>query len=350
MCWWSLRPDGVGNRLEQISNLLDNFDPSASASMGTNKMVTTLIWPAQRTGTDMYRGLSRWLRIDGALLIEDDSTAVQKLMAEQPKCSLQTEPGANVTVMELNERRIHPNFNISFPSELPERPVGVHIRTTDRMSKDDIQRQYNDPSASFRDQTSFQESLLAIELTTQALLDQKPRAVFIASDNPQIAETLAKTLQTEGIEVVIPSVDPPHVDPIFVDFFGLTLCSQVWMVSSFSSFSIMSARVGKARLYSLLPEQVTALYRYHVPDVQRIPGAQLKLEQQLQSSWALWTAKNNEKDATTSDVATLPLMVTHPLFFPTVAFATIIICQLLKLQKRRQIRPNQRNRRYLSIC
>lgn len=325
MCWWSLRPDGLGNRLEQISNLLDNIDPFASTE--ANRLLTTLIWPVTRKGEDTYRGLSRWLRIDGAILIEDDSPAiVQQLMALQPQCDIQTELDANVTVMECNALRIHPNFNISFSGSLTERPVGVHIRTTDRIS-DEVQRQDNNHLASIdSSQTSAFESSLAIQLTTEALLDQKPKAVFIASDNPRIAKTLAKKLKRAGIQVVIPSINPPQVDPLLVDFFGLALCRQVWMVSSFSSFAILAARVGQARLYSLLPEEATLLYRYHLPDVQRIPDAP-----------TLRTAKSHYQVAIPSSVVALRWMGLLTLFLLTVA---------VRMRKRTQLRPTTSGERW----
>jgi len=64
-CGWVLRPDGLGNRIEQMVN------------HGSNHLY---LWPAASNGRDnSYAGLSRFLKFNGSRLVElDDICSTHK--------------------------------------------------------------------------------------------------------------------------------------------------------------------------------------------------------------------------------------------------------------------------------
>eukprot|EP00957_Ditylum_brightwellii_P106305 8110128-Ditylum_brightwellii.AAC.1 len=101
---------------------------------------------------------------------------------------------------------------------------------------------------------------------------KRPEHVFIASDDVSEKAALTKNLEAVNVSLIEPTIKSPdglNIPPVFSDFFGLSLCSEVWMASRFSSYAIMSARANghDVPLYTYFNPEETALYKYQVPDI-----------------------------------------------------------------------------------
>ena len=192
----------------------------------------------------------------------------------------------SISEMEHNCKRIKSNFNITFDVPSPARnmrPIGIHIRKTDRITQSKRKKGH------VGDFTTPEESATAIDLATKTMLAKLPKqGVFIASDDQKASMQLSQTLRGAGIHILTPRVSPESVHPLFIDFFALSMCSEIWMLSSFSLFAIMAAKIGEvAPLYSLLPPNATNLQRYHLPTVLPFPLFETNHSIKSMSSWDL---------------------------------------------------------------
>jgi hypothetical protein len=250
-CAWTLRKDGLGNRLEEM------------ADVGTNR---TFYWPLIARGHESYAGFARYLRFDGSVLREGE--APPSRLCEQHD----HRRGATAQL-------IRPAFNLSFGRWFGGcAPVGVHIRAGDRLctpSFKGCRRCPHNPGCPLANHThdahgatdfeSLAELKRAHRLAVSGLNLMRPRAVFIADDGSAIARELSSALRASlppSTRVVAPLVSGGKQP--FTDFFALARCREVWMVSRFSSFAIMAAEVGGAPLRSMLPPDATALHRFGV--------------------------------------------------------------------------------------
>lgn len=231
-----------------------------------------LIWPASSTGRgETYAGVSQWLQVVATSSSSSSSHIVHFVEGElhggQEQC--------NVTRLTPEQRakncqRIRPRkFQVSFLDNATAPPIGVHIRKTDR-----LQPVIHRVDGVRYDQTSMEESQQATQYAYEALTRLRPcSGVYVASDSPRDAQSFKERLRQASVKVVEPVVNVTSVPPFLVEFFALSQCQQVWMISAFSSFSVMAALVGDfaAPLYSLLPPPQTALQRYGVPDIRPFP-------------------------------------------------------------------------------
>jgi hypothetical protein len=318
-CVLKLRPDGLGNRLEQVMNL------------AAHKGGCTLLWPGESSGRgNTYAGLSKWIKVDGCSLVENEN--ITQTLEEGLKCPVMPGPirgRDDLKRMATNCQRIHPNFDIGFNNS--ESPVGVHIRKSDRLAK------FKRLEGAVNDFTTPEESELALELTIGALLEKNPnQGVFIASDDSKAAIAMGTKLQRGGVRIVKPVMaqDEVAVPSFIVDFFGLSLCTEIWMVSSFSSFAIMAARVGEdVPLYSMLPPTATHLQRYELPYVLPYPQSNIRLTNVSLPPIYHWeTAENslqqaggnvNKSRKGTVELFIPPIM--SSIFFSTASFLLIVL-------------------------
>lgn len=298
-CFFHLRPDGLGNRLEQIM-LLNLHQPDDGH--------VRLIWPSHSNGRgNSYAGHSQWLRVlprphSRVVIVEEQQQ--QESQATLPRCAILSKNEQNTTawLQQLldNAARIRPRrFRVTFPQQ-PEGdysqhhgtyfhetavpPVGVHIRKTDRLT----QKIVRTPGVK-EHSTSVQESANIVEAIFQNLANERPcSGVFVASDSPVDAQRFKQRLRDAGVRVVEPIVTlvddeadddndatprPPSTQnqpPAYmVDFFALAACREIYMGAVYSSFAVFAARVGDfvAPLHSFLHPEATALDRHYLPVV-----------------------------------------------------------------------------------
>ena len=257
-CAFALRPDGLGNRLEQIMNMAEVADSEDWAASSV-----LLIWQTKRGGKGResgFSGTSGLLDIDNVRFMESRNAERTRRTLHVKECTL----NADRAVMSRNAHRIRPAFGLHFADgdDQEIHPVGIHIRKSDRIALS--------PSSSGCE--TIDEFNAVVRFVTEAIVSKRPQHVFIASDDANEKAALATTLKAANISVVEPSVESlagSTIPPLFSDFFGLSLCSEVWMASKFSSYAIMSARANgrDAPLYTYYDPEETILHRYQVPDV-----------------------------------------------------------------------------------
>ena len=157
--------------------------------------------------------------------------------------------------------RIRPAFKISFEERHP--PVGVHIRRYRTSTQAELQRHGRLRNPRVRmDSTWPDEAERALALTFRALQQMRPASVFVASDSPTGLAKFKERLLASGIPLATPRVEASGVPPVVSDFFALSMCSEIFMVSAFSSFSTMAALVGDVPLWTLLPANFTDQFTF----------------------------------------------------------------------------------------
>jgi hypothetical protein len=107
-------------------------------------------------------------------------------------------------------------------------------------------------------------------------------SVYVVSDDARWQKNFEDAALAMGVRVVersegnasgfVAGGATSHVPSALADFFGLTLCREVWMVSSFSSFAVMAAAVAGVPVRSLYSPTSTHLFRYGV-DARPFPNA-----------------------------------------------------------------------------
>jgi hypothetical protein len=138
-------------------------------------------------------------------------------------------------------KKIKATFNLSFPHNIS--PVGVHIRGTDRIGKKDDPHFMKDEN----------ELRMYLSETVNALNRMRPRFVYVCSDSEQTKGVLIRHLASD-ISVIEPTYDKLAPSE-YADLFALSKCNSIWMVSRFSSFSIIAALIGNVPLVSFVNDQ-----------------------------------------------------------------------------------------------
>ena len=258
-CAFALRSDGLGNRLEQIMHMIELADSD-------DRTAVLLIWPIWRGGKGRepeYIGTSGLLEIENVRFMESHNAKMTRGTLNVSDCTL----NADSAMMSRNAHRIRPAFGLHFADgdDQEIHPVGIHIRKSDRIAS----RPTHLLKSDFQTIDEFND---IVRFVTEAMLSKRPRHVFIASDDAGEKAALATTLEAVNISIVEPSIESLAgltVPALFSDFFGLSLCSEVWMASRFSSYAIMSARANgrDAPLYTYYNPEESNLDRYQVPDI-----------------------------------------------------------------------------------
>ena len=216
------RSDGIGNRLEQIIKL-------------------EIFCSQENTSVNYYWNNKR--RKYPILIAAENVNIVSKRISG-------TIPLQNYSQTEMLSaaRLIKPLFDIHFK----EKPIGVHIRGTDRIGKDHPHFMLNNSEFS-----------AYLSRTIAAINKIKPKYLFVCADRAKYKRFFIKHLD-KSISVVDPICDAPDV---YRDFFALTLCESIYMCSKFSSFSIAASLIGNIPIVSYTHNRETenrfkALFQY----------------------------------------------------------------------------------------
>ena len=224
------RPDGLGNRLEQIINL--------------------------EYVCDELGARCEYLWTEGAknrcydILFECGTVMpVAHCAATYPiESSFQVKPASQSSIFNV-AKRIVPKFNIKFESDA--KPVGIHVRATDR-----INNESNHPHF----MKSYDELMSYILNTIKIVNKKRPKYVFVSSEDSNVRSIFVRKLD-KAIRIVEPICDG-GIQSEYVDFFSLTLCSELWMVSRFSSFSITASLIGNIPINTFVDDKdVAARYK-----------------------------------------------------------------------------------------
>jgi hypothetical protein len=222
------RPDGLGNRIEEIIRLDSICQASDSRCnyIWQNKqknrsyeVLFTLFQSNINIITDEYQHVTSDLR---QLSDFKDIEIGQALMLE-------------------SARKITPAFDIKFDAQIKLLPIGVHIRSTDRIGKDHPHF--------MKDEDELKQYM---EATLYYLNSSKPESVFICSESKRAREVFINHLDPSIKVVTATFINNTSAE--YVDFFSLSMCREVWMVSKFSSFSITASLVGNVPLNTFVDD------------------------------------------------------------------------------------------------
>jgi hypothetical protein len=225
---YSGRPDGLGNRIEEIILLNGHC-----IRLNTNAI---------------YLWNNRLEHRSYPIRIKASNVDITELF------NIENKESNNIVLPRLTKKEIQnaainisPNFNICFDHSIE--PVGIHIRGTDRI------RNYGHPHY----MSNHNELHVYVARTIRMINSQKPKAVFICSDDPYYKKFFIRHL-SKKINIVEPLV-AGDIENEYLDLFALTLCSAIYMCSKFSSFAITASILGNNELY-MLREDLDVVNRY----------------------------------------------------------------------------------------
>lgn len=221
------RPDGIGNRIEEVIRLCDMYPkdkiiyvwnniaaiPSRSYPVCiTHPRVTFMVAPSlDRFGPSLSKfGRYFFMRLYNIL---------------KPRISYDQAAKTSATLVK-------PNFNIRLP-EVPT--LGLHLRGGDR-----IDLKFGDSEHFMRSRDELFEIInKALDYIKGVDVDN----ILICADEADLREYALNSLQAMGKRVVLPDVDDV-ASKDFIDFFSLSHCNQIVIATKFSSFSLTAALVG----------------------------------------------------------------------------------------------------------
>lgn len=211
------RPDGLGNRLEEIVFL--------EAMCEVLDCKAFYIWQ-NRHKNRSYPILFTTERVS---VIEKAKEAVPFKLHKDFTIKLSKKQ------ILFSAKKIKPNFKLNFSNNL--RPVGVHIRATDRVGK-------SDPYF-MKDESELKNYLS--EVITR-INHSSAKHVFLCSESDRCKEVFSKYLNKD-IELLEP-IATPNIPSEYIDLFSLSLCKEIWMASKFSTFSILASMIGNITIKS----------------------------------------------------------------------------------------------------
>lgn len=217
------RPDGLGNRMEEIYFLMAKHH-----SAGTQCQ---------------YLWNNRWShRLDRQypVLIEAPGVQITELTES---------PSGNISHGTLNKqytqqqvfaaaRKIRPLFDV--PSEDLKNVTGVHIRRGDKIKQ-------NPPAHEMTDSQSKQAQQCALDF-----VNANCRRVFVCGDDP-IAVDAFKSALCSRVQIC----EFEHsVMPEYFDYFCLARCGEVVMASRYSSYAITASVLGNSVIHTFFDPSV----------------------------------------------------------------------------------------------
>jgi len=231
------RPDGLGNRLEEIINL--------EAMCEKNNYLVSYIWNNPTSKNRSYDILfdTKYIKIisqlkyclhDGNIKLANDFTQNEILKAAS---------------------NIKPKFEVFFRNNI--KPIGVHIRGTDR-----IEVGSNHPHF-MKNQEEFNwilsKTIHIINRTTTTY-------IFICADDDNVKRKFIKYLN-KSIKIINPICSDDSIPKNYIDLFGLSLCRKIYMCSKFSTFAITASMIGNIPIVSyahdeLVKRRYKALFEY----------------------------------------------------------------------------------------
>lgn len=227
------RASGLGNRIEEVI--------VCEALCDLKKINITYTWAKNGAPNRLYPILFKTdglnTKISTKPLGISRKNNIRKGFYEQ----------ANQEIMLKASSKIKPTFNIKFENNI--KPIGVHIRSTDRIA-----------NRGNKDQMTGEFFQKCFNHTIQLINELNPPYLFVASDDHSKKVNFISKLNN-NITIVNPISDSKH--PVYDDFFGLSLCEKIYMCSKFSSFAICASLIGDIPIVSYIDENETNLWRYY---------------------------------------------------------------------------------------
>jgi len=225
------RPDGLGNRIEELIVL--------EAYCEKNNTKATYIWrnkPHYFKGQLIPRSYEIFLNLKYVEITTKLNFNGDLIQFNQIK------EGFSQNDFLKAAKNIKPNFDIQFNDGV--KPLGIHLRGTDRINKDMKHPHFMKSEKEFED---------LICRTIDYVNKQRPNYLFICSDDEQYKHRILNQIDCR-IQVVEP-ISRENVPAEYIDFFGLTLCQEVVMCSKFSTFAITASLIGNIPLISFYKDE-----------------------------------------------------------------------------------------------
>lgn len=225
---FSGRPDGLGNRIEQIIML--------EGVCSKKNISGNYIW----NNTYAYRSYDILLSAKNIKISYEPVDGLPFKWDENPEeQSFFSEYLDQRDILEA-AKNVNPHFNVFF--NCTEKPVGIHIRGTDRIGSDHhhFMRDYKEFNA-------------YISKTIERVNLLNPKYVYVCSENDQYRTIFINNLD-KSIKIVNP-VCETTIPEEYIDFFALSKCQSIHMCSKFSSFSITASLIGNIPLISYVYDE-----------------------------------------------------------------------------------------------
>jgi len=244
------RPDGLGNRIEELIVL--------EAYCLRENCKATYIWknkPHYFNGQLIPRSYDIYLSLDKVDIIADVEIKDEVVDFNQIKEGFTQLDFLNVA------KNITPNFNIHFENGV--KPLGIHLRGTDRINNKMKHPHFMNSEKEF-------ENL--INRTILYINKHLPSHLFICSDDEKYKEKILNRIN-QKIHIVEPIVQK-DIPSEYIDFFALSLCSEVVMCSKFSTFAITASMIGNIKLTTFykdteVKERYKALFNYELKSLKQ---------------------------------------------------------------------------------
>jgi hypothetical protein len=223
------RSDGLGNRIEEII-CLEAFFVNSNVS-------SYYIWNNQHS----FRRYPILLKSKSLVITEQ--LEVKKGLTLMPSFSW-----GNLKKEDILKaaRNIKPSFDINFPNEI--KPIGIHIRGTDRIGKDHPHFMKNK-----------KELYKYLNSTAYYINKSGEKDIFICSEDSSLKKRFLEQLKKD-IKVIEPVVSK-DIPSEYLDFFSLSKCKEIYMTTKFSTFSIGASLIGNIPIHSFYYDE-KVLIRY----------------------------------------------------------------------------------------
>lgn len=204
-------------------------------------------------------------------------------------------------ILSRNLRHLKPNSDIwglRFPNNA--RPIGVHIRAGDKLTGHGPLKLEPAPSGRTglyftKDELIFSIHAIASAINDLMLDTNTGGSLFIAAENKRWRDLLLHLLRPNAQRAVVKPVvklrGDDAVPNALIDWFGLTLCSDIFSASPWSSFSSTAALRANVTLWHVFEDEYYSpgnAHRSGKLDVNRWPYKRAKVPISLRTNFALW--------------------------------------------------------------
>tara|TARA_B100000035_G_C20999032_1_gene553951 strand:+ start:722 stop:1462 length:741 start_codon:yes stop_codon:yes gene_type:complete len=231
------RPDGLGNRMEQLINL-EYF-----SSIHNLKFV--YYWNnigAQQRDNFKIDFNSKNIEIKYFNHQKNTITFENSIYKIRDKINVNKEK-----ILKCASN-IQPDFNIN----IPENIITVHLRGTDRISAG------NHPHF----MKSQKEYEYYIDCAFKKVCEIKPSFIFVCGDNKVEVDKFKNRIKNNTDIDIFELNNEENIQKPILDFFAITKTKMVIMATKFSSFSACAAMIGNIPILSKNHDQKNIVSRY----------------------------------------------------------------------------------------
>ena len=244
------RPDGLGNRIEELIVM-----EAYCQKYNDNGVYIWRNKPQYFKGKLIPRSYDIYLKLVNVEITDESESSIQFSEINIINKDFCQEEFLNAA------QNIKPTFNIHFENGV--KPLGIHLRGTDRINKEMKHPHFMKSEKQFED---------FINRTILYINKISPAHLFICSDDMKYKEKILNQIN-QNIKVIDPIVNE-DIPLEYIDFFALSMCSEVVMCSKFSTFAITASMIGNIKLTAFnndleVNERYKALFNYELKSLKQ---------------------------------------------------------------------------------